>query len=68
MQRSTTVTNILEAGSTVPMIRLRGWWLRTAGFCEGTKVRIEVRERKLTLTVIEEVLPQVASLESRLSA
>lgn len=33
-----------------PFIRLRGNWLRDAGFDSGMKVRVEVAEGKITIT------------------
>jgi len=51
--RKTTVTYCFRDNASVPMIRLRGKWLKPAGFEEGTLVRIEVAEGRLTLTVPE---------------
>jgi len=33
----------------VPYLRLRGRWLRAAGFIIGEHVKIEVNERRLTI-------------------
>jgi hypothetical protein len=36
------------------MIRLRGRWLKVAGFDKGTPVKIDVAQGRLTLTAVEE--------------
>jgi hypothetical protein len=51
--RKITVTYCIRGNVNVPMIRLRGKWLALAGFKEGTFVRIEVVEGRLTLTAAE---------------
>lgn len=50
MHRKATVTSYFDARVTVPMIRLRGGWLKRAGFREGDALRIEVEEGRLVLT------------------
>ena len=34
----------------VPLLRLKGLWLRRAGFVPGSRVRVEVEDAKLILT------------------
>ena len=51
--RKTTVTYTFRDNATVPMIRLRGQWLKDAGFDEGTVLQVAVSAGKLTLTVAE---------------
>lgn len=51
--RKTTVTYTFRDNATVPMIRLRGQWLKQAGFDEGTVLQVAISEGKLTLTVIQ---------------
>ena len=53
MQRRVTVTYYPYRSSSVPMIRLRGHWLRRAGFRRGRRVRIEVEEDTLVLRAID---------------
>jgi Toxin SymE, type I toxin-antitoxin system len=50
MHRKATVTSYFDARVTVPMIRIRGQWLKRAGFCEGDGIRIEVQDGRLVLT------------------
>jgi hypothetical protein len=50
MHRKATVTSYFDARVTVPMIRLRGRWLKRAGFREGDVLRIEVQDGRLVLT------------------
>ena len=50
MHRKATVTSYFDARVTVPMIRLRGRWLKRAGFREGDVLRIEVQNGRLVLT------------------
>ena len=47
--RKATVTYSFRDNRTVPMIRLRGDWLKHAGFEEGRQVHVDVEEGKLTL-------------------
>jgi hypothetical protein len=51
--RRTTVTYSFRDNASVPMIRLRGKWLKLAGFDEGVPVQVDVCQGKLTLTVVE---------------
>ncbi len=55
--RKTTVTYTFRDNATVPMIRLRGQWLKDAGFDEGTILRVAVSEGRLTLTVADARAP-----------
>ena len=48
--RKATVSYSFRDNTTVPMIRLRGKWLKRAGFEEGTPVEITVADGRLTLT------------------
>jgi hypothetical protein len=57
MHRKATVTSYFDARVTVPMIRLRGQWLKRAGFCEGDALRIEVQDGYLVLTRPEGPVP-----------
>ena len=50
MHRKITVTSYFDTRVSVPMIRLRGRWLLSAGFREGDALRIEVEEGRLVLT------------------
>lgn len=59
--RSLTVTYSFRDNRSVPMIRLRGKWLANAGFDEGIRVRVEVKEGALVLTRISEEMPADAS-------
>lgn len=54
MQRKTTVTHYLDQGTPVPMIRLRGHWLKHAGFCQGQKIQVEVAAGTLVLRGVTE--------------
>jgi hypothetical protein len=47
--RKTTVTYSYRENGSVPMIRLRGKWLRNAGFEQGMKVQVEVAASRITL-------------------
>jgi len=49
--RKATVTRTFRENNRVPMIRLRGKWLRLAGFEEGTQLDVTVVQGTLTLTV-----------------
>jgi toxic protein SymE len=51
--RKVTVSYSFRDKTIVPMIRLRGKWLKYAGFEEGTLVEIAVSDGRLTLTVTE---------------
>lgn len=51
--RKATVSYSFRDNTTVPMIRLRGKWLKRAGFEEGTLVEIAVSDGRLTLTATE---------------
>jgi hypothetical protein len=51
--RKVTVTYSFRERDTVPMIRLRGKWLKGAGFQEGKRVLIKVASGRLTLTLAE---------------
>jgi hypothetical protein len=51
--RKATVSYTFRDNTTVPMIRLRGKWLKRAGFEEGTRVEIIVADGSLTLTVTD---------------
>lgn len=57
MHRKATVTSYFDARTTVPMIRLRGYWLMRAGFREGDALRIEVEEGRLVLTRPRDPIP-----------
>jgi Toxin SymE, type I toxin-antitoxin system len=57
MHRKATVTSYFDARATVPMIRLRGQWLKRAGFREGDALRIEVQDGRLILTGPEGPVP-----------
>jgi Toxin SymE, type I toxin-antitoxin system len=57
MHRKATVTSYFDARVTVPMIRLRGRWLKRAGFREGDALRIEVEDGRLVLTRPEGPIP-----------
>ncbi len=43
---------IIDMGSDIPFLRLRGRWLDRAGFSVGTRVRVDVSERRLIVQVI----------------
>jgi len=55
--RKVTVSYTFRGNSTVPMIRLRGKWLKRSGFDERSLVEITVTDGRLTLTVTK---PQVS--------
>lgn len=57
MHRKATVTSYFDARVTVPMIRLRGQWLKRAGFREGDALRIEVQDGRLVLTRPRDSVP-----------
>jgi len=42
-----------KPGVEVPYLRLRGRWLRDAGFAIGRNVRVEVSEGRLTIVPID---------------
>lgn len=48
--RRVTVGYTFRDNTAVPMIRLRGKWLKRAGFEEGTPIEIIVADGRLTLT------------------
>jgi len=50
MDRRVRVTRYYTGAKSTPMIRLRGHWLRAAGFPQGTAVAIAVHHGKLVLT------------------
>ena len=50
MHRKITVASCFDRGEIIPMIRLRGRWLRRAGFQEGQRLRLEVEDGKLILS------------------
>lgn len=41
--------------SSVPYLRLRGYWLKQAGFAVGQKVDVDIIDGRLTITPIKEV-------------
>ena len=49
-----TVTYYFGGNPSVPKIRLRGRWLKVAGFDKGTPFRIDVSQGRLTLTAVED--------------
>jgi hypothetical protein len=51
--RKATVTYSSRDNRSAPMIRLRGDWLKHAGFEEGRLIHIDVVGGRLTLTVDE---------------
>jgi hypothetical protein len=53
--RKATVTYYFGGDPCVPMIRLRGRWLKMAGFDKGTPFRIDVTQGRLTLTAVEAI-------------
>lgn len=65
MHRKTTVTSCFDQGMSVPMIRLRGRWLKHAGFREGDAVRVEVAEGRLVLTQPGDPAPHAVALDTR---
>jgi hypothetical protein len=38
----------------LPYIRLKGKWLERLGFVQGQKIAIEIAEKKLVITVVED--------------
>ena len=54
MHRRVRVTRYFTGATSAPMIRLRGHWLRAAGFPQGTPVAITVQHGKLVLTKQEQ--------------
>lgn len=40
-------------GKSVPYLRLKGLWLENSGFTKGSKVKIDVTEGKIVVSVIE---------------
>jgi hypothetical protein len=52
--RKVTVTQSFREAGSVPMIRLRGKWLKLAGFEKGRLIRVDVSLGKLTLTRADE--------------
>lgn len=52
MNRKTSVTYFIGRGKELPMIRLRGRWLATAGFPRGARVAVIVSRGRLTLEVM----------------
>lgn len=55
--RKATVTYSFRDNRSVPMIRLRGDWLKHVGFEEGRQIHIEVAEGKLILSLTAEEVP-----------
>jgi len=55
--RKVTVTYSVRESDSVPMIRLRGKWLKRAGFEEGMQVHVDVTVGKLTILSATEVIP-----------
>ena len=53
--RSVSVTKLRDPNgpfpSTIPMVRLRGKWLREFGFDEGSTVRVSATQGEIRLTV-----------------
>lgn len=54
--RKITVTYSFRRNRSVPMLRLRGDWLKRAGFEEGAYVQVDVALGKLILTIAEEAI------------
>lgn len=52
MNRKTSVTYCIGRGKELPMIRLRGLWLSTAGFPCGAQVGVAVSPGRLVLEVV----------------
>ena len=52
--RKMTVTYSFRDNRTVPTLRLRGEWLKRAGFDEGTPVVVDVAYGRLILTVADQ--------------
>lgn len=63
--RKVTVTYSIRERDSVPMIRLRGKWLKGAGFEEGRLVRVDVAEGKLILTLASDMPATSLSDSSR---
>ena len=40
-------------GKSVPYLRLKGLWLENSGFTKGSKVKIDVAEGKIVVSVID---------------
>ena len=40
-------------GSDVPYLRLRGLWMREAGFVIGRTVKVEIREGRLMIETVD---------------
>lgn len=38
----------------VPEIRLTGKWLKNSGFEEGAQIKVEVRQKRIVITLLEE--------------
>ena len=45
--------SIFGKGSVCPMIRLKGDWLREAGFPEGSNVQVEIENGSITIRAIK---------------
>jgi hypothetical protein len=45
--------SIFGKGSVCPMIRLKGDWLREAGFVEGSNVQVEIENGSITIRPIK---------------
>jgi len=58
LMRKVTVTYSIRDRDTVPMIRLRGKWLKGAGFEEGQLVHVDIATGKLTLVLVTESVPE----------
>ncbi len=50
----------------VPYLRLRGRWLDKLGFDVGSRLKIEARQGRITLTVIERPVPVPAKIPRKL--
>lgn len=59
--RKATVTYSFRNNRSVPMLRLRGDWLKRAGFEEGSQVHVDVAEGTLILTLVDEEASSDAS-------
>ncbi len=44
---------LVSPGSYVPYLRLRGRWLRDAGFAIGRNVKVEVSEGRLMIEAVD---------------
>jgi hypothetical protein len=60
MDRRVRVTRYYPGPKSAPMIRLRGHWLRLAGFPQGTPVAISVQHGKLVLTSADPLIRRPA--------